>query len=44
MIRIGIFSRISQVPISTLRYYHTFGLLPAAHIDASTGYRYYTID
>ena len=44
MIRIGIFSRISQVPVSTLRYYDAVGLMKAAYIDNYTGYRYYTID
>ena len=44
MIRIGIFSRISQVPVSTLRYYDAVGLLKAAQVDDYTGYRYYTID
>jgi DNA-binding transcriptional MerR regulator len=44
MIRIGIFSRISQVPVSTLRYYDAVGLIKAAHTDDFTGYRYYTID
>jgi len=44
MIRIGIFSRISQVPVSTLRYYDSVGLLKAASVDEFTGYRYYTMD
>lgn len=44
MFRIGTFSRISQVPVSTLRYYDNVGLLKAAKIDPFTGYRYYTVD
>src|SRR5690606_9784718 len=44
MIRIGTFSRISQVPVSTLRYYDELGLLRAARVDEFTGYRYYTLD
>lgn len=44
MIRIGTFSRISQVPVSTLRYYDELGLLRAAQVDEFTGYRYYTLD
>jgi len=44
MIRIGIFSRISQVPVSTLRYYDDIGLLEPAHIDTTSGYRYYTME
>jgi DNA-binding transcriptional MerR regulator len=44
MFRIGIFSRISQVPVSALRYYDELGLLKAAYIDSSSGYRYYRIE
>lgn len=44
MIRIGTFSRISQVPVSTLRYYDELGLLRAARVDEFTGYRYYILD
>ncbi|MFN2147868.1 MAG: MerR family DNA-binding transcriptional regulator, partial [Anaerolineales bacterium] len=41
MIRIGDFSRLSRVSIKTLRYYDEVGLLKPAHVDSSTGYRYY---
>jgi DNA-binding transcriptional MerR regulator len=41
MFRIGLFSRISQVPVSALRYYADIGLLEPAEIDPSSGYRYY---
>lgn len=44
MIKIGDFSRICQVPVSTLRYYADQGLLPPAQVDPFTGYRYYTLD
>lgn len=44
MLRIGYFSRISQVPIQTLRYYDKLGLLKPVHVDRWTGYRYYTLD
>jgi effector-binding domain-containing protein len=44
MIKIGNFSRISQVSVKTLRYYAEIGLLKPAHIDAFTGYRFYTIE
>lgn len=44
MIRIGVFARISQAPVSTLRYYDQIGLLEAAYTDTHTGYRYYTLD
>lgn len=42
MFRIGLFSRISQVPVSALRYYADIGLLEPAEVDPSSGYRYYT--
>lgn len=41
MLKIGDFSALSQVSIKTLRYYDERGLLSPAHIDPSTGYRYY---
>jgi len=44
MIRIGDFSRISQVPVSTLRYYDDVGLLKPIEVDRFTGYRYYVFD
>jgi predicted transcriptional regulator YdeE/DNA-binding transcriptional MerR regulator len=43
MIRIGEFSKISQVSIKTLRYYDSLGLLKPAHIDRFSGYRYYDL-
>ena len=44
MIKIGDFSRLSQVPISTLRYYDEVGLLQPAAIDGGSGYRFYTLE
>ncbi len=44
MIRIGDFSRMSQTPVSTLRYYDEIGLLKPVEVDHFTGYRYYTFD
>ncbi|MFH2040371.1 MAG: MerR family transcriptional regulator [Chloroflexota bacterium] len=44
MIRIGLFSRFSQVSIKTLRYYDEQGLFHPAKVDEWTGYRYYTFD
>ena len=44
MIRIGDFSRMSQMPVSTLRYYDEIGLLKPVEVDHFTGYRYYTFD
>ena len=40
--RIGEFSRLTQVPVKTLRYYDARGLLHPARVDRATGYRYYT--
>ena len=42
MYRIGEFSRLTQTPIKTLRYYDAIGLLRPARVDPSTSYRYYT--
>jgi len=44
MVRIGEFSRLSQTPVSTLRYYDEVGLLKPVEVDHFTGYRYYTFD
>jgi DNA-binding transcriptional MerR regulator len=44
MLRIGEFSKMSHVPVSTLRYYDEIGLLKPAHVDRHTGYRYYSED
>jgi DNA-binding transcriptional MerR regulator len=41
---IGEFSRISHLSIKTLRRYHEAGLLEPAHVDSSSGYRYYSLD
>lgn len=42
MYRIGDLSRLSQVPVKTLRYYDEIGLLRPAGVERSNGYRYYT--
>ncbi len=42
MLKIGDFSRISQVPVKTLRYYDEIGLLHPERIEPFTGYRYYS--
>jgi DNA-binding transcriptional MerR regulator len=44
MMRIGDFSRLSRVTVKTLRYYDEVGLLHPAHVDETTGYRYYDHD
>ncbi|MBT3714542.1 MAG: MerR family transcriptional regulator [Anaerolineae bacterium] len=43
MIKIGFFSKLSQVPVKTLRYYDEIGLLKPLKNDPFTGYRYYSI-
>ncbi|MEO1289298.1 MAG: helix-turn-helix domain-containing protein, partial [Chloroflexota bacterium] len=43
MLKIGEFSRLTQVPAKTLRYYDEIGLFKPAQVDKFTGYRYYTI-
>ncbi len=41
MLKIGDFSRLSQVSVDTLRYYDSLGLLKPTQVDPLTGYRYY---
>jgi effector-binding domain-containing protein len=41
MLKIGDFSALAHVSITTLRYYDQAGLLAPARIDEQTGYRYY---
>jgi DNA-binding transcriptional MerR regulator/effector-binding domain-containing protein len=43
MFRIGEFAQIAQVSGRQLRFYDELGLLRPEHIDAQTGYRYYSI-
>lgn len=38
---IGTFSRVTKLPISTLRYYHEIGLLSPDHVDEASNYRFY---
>ena len=42
MFKIGDFSRLSQVPVKTLRYYDEIGLLKPNEVERFTGYRYYS--
>ena len=44
MFRIGDFSRLTRVPVKTLRYYDEMGLLPPASVDRFTDYRYYSAE
>ncbi|WP_188069869.1 MerR family transcriptional regulator [Brevibacillus brevis] len=41
MFKISEFSRLSRIPLQTLRYYDQIGILKPAKIDDTTGYRYY---
>jgi effector-binding domain-containing protein len=41
MIRIGDFSKLSRVPVKTLRYYDEMDLLKPVDVDPFTGYRLY---
>ena len=42
MLKIGEFSSLVHVSIRTLRHYDEIGLLLPAHVDAASGYRYYS--
>ncbi len=42
MYKIGELSKLSKIPVKTLRYYDAMGLLPPDYIDKFTGYRYYS--
>jgi DNA-binding transcriptional MerR regulator len=44
MLKIGEFSRLSQVTVKTLHHYDDIGLLKPSHVDPFTDYRYYTLD
>lgn len=44
MLKIGEFSRLSQVTVKTLHHYDDIGLLKPSHTDPFTNYRYYTLD
>lgn len=41
MLSIGSFSRLGHISVRMLRHYDAIGLLPPAHVDTETGYRYY---
>ncbi|RJE88422.1 MerR family transcriptional regulator [Paenibacillus sp. 1011MAR3C5] len=41
MFKISEFSRLSRIPLQTLRFYDQIGIFKPAKIDESTGYRYY---
>jgi DNA-binding transcriptional MerR regulator len=44
MLAIGDFSRMTHLSIRTLRRYHEVGLLEPELVDASSNYRYYSVD
>ncbi|QBD75684.1 MerR family transcriptional regulator [Ktedonosporobacter rubrisoli] len=44
MFKISEFSKLSQTPMKTLRYYDQIGLLKPAYIDPLNGYRYYSAE
>ncbi len=44
MIRIGVFARVGEVSVKTLRHYDEIGLLEPASVDEWSGYRYYTLE
>lgn len=44
MFKIGEFSRLAQVTVKALRLYDERGLLVPAHVDRSSGYRFYSAD
>jgi DNA-binding transcriptional MerR regulator len=44
MFKIGDFSRLTQVPVTALRYYDETGLLKPGRVDRFTGYRYYSVE
>lgn len=44
MIKIGDFSKLSQITVKTLHHYDQLGLLKPVHVDRFTGYRYYAVE
>ncbi len=42
MLSIGDFSRLSRIPVKTLRYYDEIGLFKPLAVDRFTGYRHYS--
>jgi protein phosphatase len=44
LLNIGEFARASRLSAKALRLYDELGLLPPAHVDPVTGYRFYALD
>ena len=42
MYKIGEISKLCNLPVKTLRYYDSVGLLAPDYVDRFTGYRYYS--
>lgn len=43
LVPIGRFSKMTRLSVKALRLYDEIGLLPPAHVDSSSGYRYYSL-
>ena len=43
VLKIGEFSSLAQISIRTLRHYDEVGLLRPMHVEADSGYRYYSV-
>lgn len=43
LVPIGRFSKMTRLSVKALRLYDDNGVLPAAHVDPSSGYRYYSL-
>jgi len=43
LVPIGRFSKMTRLSVKALRMYDENGLLPPAHVDSSSGYRYYEL-
>ena len=41
LLSIGRFAAVTGLTVTALRHYDDVGLLPPAHVDAATGYRWY---
>ena len=41
LFKVGEFARLAQTSVKTLHHYDEIGLLPPAHVEEATGYRYY---
>ncbi|MCF6476957.1 MerR family DNA-binding transcriptional regulator, partial [Nonomuraea sp. MG754425] len=41
LLPIGRFARLARLSVKQLRHYDELGLLPPAHVDPATGYRFY---